>query len=130
MLEHQHGFSVTRMAMVLRVSRSGYYDWCKNGSKPSNRALKQQSRDMKIKELFDDSKGRYGATRIQKDLAEDGAPAAIKTIRESKRWSHMFGQFGGWIKLQPFSYAACLNFKIPEYTSPGVLPSKTECGLS
>ena len=89
MLEHQHGFSVTRMAMVLRVSRRGYYDWCKNGSKPSNRALKQQSRDMKIKELFDDSKGRYGATRIQKDLAEDGAPAAIKTIRESMHRQHL-----------------------------------------
>lgn len=85
MLEHQHHFSVKRMAMVLQVSRSGYYDWYKNGYKLSNRALKQQSRDMKIRELFDDSKGRYGATRIQKDLIEDGAPAAIKTISDSMR---------------------------------------------
>lgn len=85
MLEHQHCFSVTRMAMVLRVSRSGYYDWCKNGYKLSNRALKQQSRDMKIRALFDDNKGRYGATRIQKDLIEDGSSAAIKTISDSMR---------------------------------------------
>ena len=85
MLEHRHRFSVTRMAMVLRVSRSGYYDWCKNGSKPSNRALRQQSRDVKIKESFVNSKGRYGATRIQQDLIEDGSPAAIKTIRDSMR---------------------------------------------
>lgn len=83
MLEHQHSFSVTRMAEVLRVSRSGYYDWCKNGSRLSSLALKQQSRDMKIKELFNDSKGRYGATRIQQDLIEDGSPAAIKTISDS-----------------------------------------------
>ena len=81
MLEYQHCFSVKRMAAVLRVSRSGYYDWRKNGSKLSNRALKQQSRDMQIKKLFEESKGRYGATRIQKDLIEDGSPAAIKTIR-------------------------------------------------
>ena len=40
---------------------------------------------MKIKELFKDSKGRYGATRIQKDLIEDGSPAAIKTISNSMR---------------------------------------------
>lgn len=83
MLEHQHCFSVTRMAVVLRVSRSGYYDWRKNGSMLSNRALKQQSRDMQIKVFFDKSKGRYGATRIQQDLIEDGTPAAIKTISDS-----------------------------------------------
>lgn len=40
---------------------------------------------MKIRELFDNSKGRYGATRIQKDLIEDGFPAAIKTISDSMR---------------------------------------------
>jgi putative transposase len=85
MLEHQHCFSVKRMAMGLQVSRSGYYDWCKNGSKLSNRALNQQVRDRKIRELFDDSKGRYGVTRIQKDLVEDGSPAAIKTISDSMR---------------------------------------------
>ena len=85
MLEHQHCFSVKRMAVVLRVSRSGYYDWRKHGSKLSNRAVKQQSRDLKIKKLFDDSKGRYGATRIQQDLIDDGSPAAIKTISDSMR---------------------------------------------
>ena len=53
MLGHQHSFSVKRMALVLRVSRSGYYDWRKNGSKLSSRALKQQFRDVKIKELFE-----------------------------------------------------------------------------
>ena len=73
------------MALELRVSHSGYYDWRKNGSKPSSRALKQHSRDMKIKELFEDSKGLSGVTRIQKDLIEDGSPAAIKTICDSMR---------------------------------------------
>lgn len=88
MIEHQHCFAVKRMVIVLRVrvSRSGYqYDWLKKASKLSARTLKQQSRDLKIKELFDDSKGRYGATRIQKDLIEDGSPAAIKTISDSMR---------------------------------------------
>ena len=85
MFEHQHCFTVKRMAIVLRISRSGYYDWLKKGSRLSDRTLKQQSRDMKIKALFDDSKGRYGATRIPKDLIEDGSSAAIKTIGDSMR---------------------------------------------
>ena len=85
MFEHQHCFAVKRMAIVLRISRSGYYDWLKKGSRLSDQTLKQQSRDMKIKALFDDSKGRYGATRIQKDLIEDGSSAAIKTIGDSMR---------------------------------------------
>ena len=41
--------------------------------------------DMKITELFDDNKCRYGATRIKQDLIEDGSPAAIKTISDSMR---------------------------------------------
>lgn len=41
MLEHQHCFSMKRMAIVHNVSRSGYYDWLKYGSKLSVRSLKQ-----------------------------------------------------------------------------------------
>ncbi|GGI82500.1 hypothetical protein GCM10007966_08880 [Legionella impletisoli] len=40
---------------------------------------------MLIKEFFDDSKGRYGAIRIQQDLIEDGSPAAIKISSHAYR---------------------------------------------
>lgn len=83
MLEHQHFYSVNRMTMVLQVSRSGYYHWRKHGDKPSLRAQKRQERDEKIKAAFDNSKERYGATRIQVELAESDESASLKTIADS-----------------------------------------------
>ena len=83
MLEHQHCFSTKRMARVLRVSRSGYYHWCHYGQVPSTRMLNRDSRDMKIKQIFSDSKERYGAIRIQRELIDDQEAAAIKTISDT-----------------------------------------------
>lgn len=85
MLEHQHCFSTKRMARVLRVSRSGYYHWRHYGQVPSIRMLNRDFRDMKIKQIFSDSKERYGAIRIQRELIDDQEAAAIKTISDSMR---------------------------------------------
>lgn len=43
------------------------------------------TRDAQIKEIFEQSKERYGVTRIQVELAEAGTPAAPKTISDSMR---------------------------------------------
>lgn len=85
MLEHQHCFSVTRMVSVLQVSRSGYYQWRKSGKSTSPREQRRQNRDNKIKDIFEQSKERYGVTRIQVELAEADTPAAPKTIADSMR---------------------------------------------
>lgn len=89
MLEYQHCFTVKRMAAVLCVSRSGYYRWRKYGDTPSARAQVRQVRDEKIKGIFDTSKERYGATRIQVELASSDTPAAWKTISASMRRQHL-----------------------------------------
>ena len=73
------------MALVLKVSRSGYYHWRKYGQIPCQRARNTAARDVKINKIFEDSKARYGATRIQKDLDDDEAHASIKTISDSMR---------------------------------------------
>lgn len=83
MLEHQHQFRLKPMAAVLGVTRSGYYAWRKSNKEPSARLLKQQSRDEQIKAIFDQSKERSGARRIQVDLAEDYDRADLKTIMNS-----------------------------------------------
>lgn len=85
MLEHQHSFSVARMVGVLQVSRSGYYQWRKNGHVTAPREQNRQIRDDKIKDIFEQSKERYGVTRIQVELADAGTPAAPKTIADSMR---------------------------------------------
>ncbi len=65
MLEHQRQFRLKSMALVLGVTRSGYYAWRKSGKEPSKRLKNQRCRDEQIKAVFDTSKERYGARRIQ-----------------------------------------------------------------
>mgnify|MGYP001081300425 CR=1 FL=1 len=83
MLEHQHQFRLKPMAAVLGVTRSGYYAWRKSSKEPSARLLKQHNRDEQIKAIFEKSKERSGARRIQVDLAEDYERADLKTIMNS-----------------------------------------------
>jgi transposase InsO family protein len=58
------------MCRVLEVSRSGYYRWLK--SKPSRRELDNRQLDAQIREIYDNSKGRYGSPKIQKELDDRG----------------------------------------------------------
>ena len=83
MLKHQHCFSVKRMAVVLRVSRSGYYDWRKNGSKLSGRALKQQSRDMKIKELLERENKRLQEMSELEKYKENKQISLLRSIKKN-----------------------------------------------
>ncbi|KEQ16075.1 transposase [Endozoicomonas montiporae] len=85
MLKHYGQFSLKRMASVLGVSRSGFHRWVKNRHKLSQRAEVQAARDLLICEVFQQCKGRSGARRIQKDLADDGYPCCLKTIQASMK---------------------------------------------
>lgn len=76
-------FSLKRMAHILNVSRSGYYQWCK--AAPENTARRQRRIDIdcRVKSVFDAGKGRDGSERIFAELEEQGQPLNIKTIRKS-----------------------------------------------
>jgi transposase InsO family protein len=58
------------MCRVLEVSRSGYYRWLKR--KPSKRQLDNQRLDAEIREIYDDSKGRYGSPKVTQELRDRG----------------------------------------------------------
>ncbi len=58
------------MCRVLEVSRSGYYRWL--GRKPSQRQLDNQRLDAQIRQIYDDSKGRYGSPKITQELRDRG----------------------------------------------------------
>lgn len=73
------------MAHVLCVSQSGYYAWLKSCHKPSQRQQKQKSRDELVKKVFDESKQRDGARRIQVELKEHDHICDIKTIQSSMK---------------------------------------------
>ncbi|MDE1314979.1 IS3 family transposase [Vibrio aestuarianus] len=85
MLEHLLCFNVVRMAKVFEVSRSGFYYWIKHRHKANQREADRQELDTKVKDAFDSSKGRDGARRIQKELAENGDSHNVKTIAASMK---------------------------------------------
>ncbi|MBF4310905.1 IS3 family transposase, partial [Vibrio anguillarum] len=58
MLEHLLCFNIVRMAKVFGVSRRGFYYWIKHCHKAIQREAIRQKLDTKVKEAFDNSKGR------------------------------------------------------------------------
>jgi len=85
MLEHALAFRIYRMAKVFSVSRSGFYYWLKYRHKAVERLETRKTRDLKVKDAFDKSKGRDGSRRIQVELADNGDHHNIKTIADSMR---------------------------------------------
>lgn len=76
-------FSISMMARVLLVSRSGYYSWLDSREVLSWRMQQREAIDTVVKAAFVAGKGRYGAERIFHDLAEQDNPLDIKTINKS-----------------------------------------------
>ena len=76
-------FSISIMARVLSVSRSGYYTWLGNRELVSWRSQQREAIDTLVRDAFVHGKGRNGADRIFYDLVEQDNPLDIKTIRKS-----------------------------------------------
>ena len=68
--EHRAQWGVEEMCRVLKVSRSGYYDWQQRP--PSPRAEQTQRLDTTIKELFEASQRRSGSPKITRELTKRG----------------------------------------------------------
>ncbi|MFZ2097055.1 MAG: IS3 family transposase [Anaerolineales bacterium] len=67
---HECYFSVKRMCTVLKVTRSGYYAWCKRP--PSKREESNQELLEWIKKVFQASRRTYGSPRIYAYLRRHG----------------------------------------------------------
>jgi transposase InsO family protein len=68
--KYQHKYSIEKMSKVLKVSRSGYYDWLDR--RPSKRAIENKELKAKIISIYQNSKGRYGSPKITKELEDEG----------------------------------------------------------
>lgn len=72
MHQEKANYSVSRMARLLKVSRSGYYKWADQQDKKINgldpREEFRRKLDKKIREFWDGSEQTYGAPRITSDL--------------------------------------------------------------
>jgi len=68
---------VSKWAKLLKVSRSGYYDWL---LKKKDIALKEQGYKEKIETIFNDSGGTYGPERICGVLRKGGEKASYRKV--------------------------------------------------
>ncbi len=76
-------FTVSRMARLLEVSRSGFYAWLQR--EPSKRALRTERVEAKIAWFHGASDGVSGSPRILADLREDGEIISRKTVAKAMR---------------------------------------------
>ncbi len=71
------------MCKVLKVSRSSYYNFLKK--RPSKRELENQKIEIRILEIHDGSKQRYGAPKIHKTLESEGINISLKRVQRIMR---------------------------------------------
>ena len=76
-------FTLSRMARLLGVSRSGYYAW--RNREPSKRAVRRERIEAKIAWFHGDSDEVSGSPRILADLREDGETISRKTVAAAMR---------------------------------------------
>jgi putative transposase len=85
-------YSVTRMARLLGVSRSGYHAWAaRKDAQPGSRAVRRADLTVKIKVAHDASVGVNGAPRILADLREAGEVVSRKTVAKIMRSNSIRG---------------------------------------
>ena len=78
LVEQQHRYSIRKACMTLGISRSGFYAYCER--KPSDRQLENEVLSQKIREVFEQHSGQYGAKRIAHSLQDEGIKVNRKRI--------------------------------------------------
>ena len=75
-------FSITRMARLLTVSTSGYYQYIKRRATTvlTPRQHRRSDLEVKIVEIHKDSKGTYGSPRVTAELRAHGEVVNKKTV--------------------------------------------------
>jgi len=84
--------SITRMAELLAVSRSGYYAWAaRKDAPPGPRAVRTAELTVKIRDFHAASDHVNGAPRVLADLREAGETVSQKTVAKIMRTNGIRG---------------------------------------
>ncbi len=90
--DNVNGFEIARMARLLGVSRSGYYDWAARAAAgPSPAAQRRSDLTAKIITHHAASDHTYGSPRILADLREAGEQVSGKTVAKLMRHAGIVG---------------------------------------
>jgi putative transposase len=76
-------YSIQKMCRFLKVSRSGYYQWCKRGQ--SLRKKKDRELKDKILAIYIQHKKHYGSPRIHDQLHDMGIPCSKRRVERLMR---------------------------------------------
>jgi hypothetical protein len=82
-------FPVQFMCRMLRVSRSGYYDW--KGRAPSRRNCEDTALTEKIREIYRRSRETYGSPRVHAELRALGTRCGRKRVERLMRRAGLRG---------------------------------------
>lgn len=74
---------VATLCRVLKVSRSGFYAWCRRPESAHGRRDRQLR--VLVRESFEASRGRYGSPRVWEDLREQQVSTARKRVARLMR---------------------------------------------
>jgi len=77
-------YPVTLLCEVMRVSRSGFYDYLYRLKSPKDRP-EEAALQIRIKEIFDKSRASYGFRRIEKQLQDEGHRIGRYKVRRIMR---------------------------------------------
>lgn len=83
MRAHREGFKVLRMCGALKVSRSGYYDWCSRGESKRSQADKVLLEE--IRKVHEFNKQAYGAAKTWRALRDAGVVCGKHRVARLRR---------------------------------------------
>ena len=92
--EHRGSYDVAAMCRVLRVSRSGYYDWRRDRQAGVVRAHAARDEQLRvaIRAAHRKSRRRYGAPRVLQDLRATGERVSRKRVARLMREDGLVGR--------------------------------------
>ena len=104
-------FEIARMAVLLGVSRSGYYAWMRREQAgPTPAQQRRTALTNKIITFHADSDQVYGSPRILADLRDDGETVSRKTVAKLMRSNRIVG-------ISPRSWTPITTLPDPESSS-------------
>ncbi|MGD9008035.1 MAG: IS3 family transposase [Desulfobacteraceae bacterium] len=78
-------YPVTVLCVVMRVSRSGFYDYLDRYNPDNDNRPKEAELKSTIKQIFDQSRASYGSRKIVKQLDKDGRKVGRYAVRSLNR---------------------------------------------